>query len=206
MLPKSQKPDAAKELAIRLPTGGWKELRPTQLARQKVTVGLPRFKLSFGVADIGPHLKDMGLAEAFNGTGQFLRMSTDPEVHIDKVLHKAVLEVNEEGTVASAATATVMKTRCIPPPEQVVIFDRPFTFAIEHVASEELLSLGIVGLLEFSCTTFAALEIRGGFGNLQPPETHPFLDTGSLGPKQKGINCACVCLPTPVTFSELFPI
>jgi len=149
MLPKSQSSDAAEKLALRLSAGGWKELRPTKQAQQKVTVGLPRFKVSFGVADVAPHLKAMGLAEAFGGTGQFLRMSADPDVHIDAVLHKAVLEVSEEGTVASAATAAVMMTRSLPPPEQVVVFDRPFIFAIEHVASEELLFVGLIGSPEF---------------------------------------------------------
>jgi serpin B len=130
---------------------GWKDLVPTQVGRGKVTLSLPRFKMSFGVEDLSSHLQAMGLQCCIkNGTGQFLRMSSDPEVHIDAVLHKAVVEVNEEGTVAAAATAVVMMTRCLPPPEKMITFDRPFIFAIEHVASGELLFIGVVASPELS--------------------------------------------------------
>ena len=60
-------------------------------------------------------------------------MSEDPEVHIDEVLTKAVLEIDEEGTVAAAAAAVMMKRRCLPRPPLALTFDRPFLLAILHV-------------------------------------------------------------------------
>merc|ERR1712232_191715 len=62
--------------------------------------------------------------------GGFLGMSDNPSVHVDTVVHKATIEVNEEGTVAAAATGAVMTSRCLPPPHVDVVVDRPFLFTI----------------------------------------------------------------------------
>jgi serpin B len=51
------------------------------------------------------------------------------QAYIEDVLHKAVVEVNEEGTVAAAATAVVM-TRSLPPPPIDFTIDRPFLFVV----------------------------------------------------------------------------
>ena len=51
-------------------------------------------------------------------------------VHLSEVVHKATLEVNEEGTVAAAATGAVMMTRCLPPPAVPMTVDRPFLFML----------------------------------------------------------------------------
>ena len=61
-----------------------------------------------------------------------------------QVLHKAIVEVNEEGTEAAAATAVVMQLRCVQAPPRELVFDRPFVFAIESVANNQLLFVGLV--------------------------------------------------------------
>lgn len=101
-------------------------LRPTRLG-----VKLPRFKLEWGVASLKPGLIAIGLQPAFSSPGGFLKMSDDPDFHLADVLHKVVLEVNEEGSVAAAATAAVMMTRSLGPPPLILVFDRPFLMAIE---------------------------------------------------------------------------
>ena len=60
-------------------------------------------------------------------------MSNDPEgLFISDVLHKAFVEVNEEGTEAAAATAVLMVGGAAGPPPPPVEFraDRPFIFMI----------------------------------------------------------------------------
>ncbi len=122
-------------------------LRPARVA-----LSLPRFRLEYGVASLAKPLRAMGLAPAFdagpndgpNGTGGFALLSDDPEVHLSDVLHKAVLEVTEEGTVAAAATVAVMATRSMPAPPERVTFDRPFLLALEEVDSGAPLFLGAV--------------------------------------------------------------
>lgn len=112
------------------------------LQKVKVALSLPRFKLEFGVHDVKKELEStFGVKEPFHGIKGFLAMSDDPEVHLENVFHKAVVEVNEEGTKAGAATAAVIMTRSMP--EQVV-FDRPFVFLIRDSKSGLLLFAGAV--------------------------------------------------------------
>jgi len=69
--------------------------------------------------------------------GQFQRMTEDT-AYIEDVLHKAVIEVNEEGTVAAAATA-VMMTRSLPPPPVELKVDRPFLFVVYDQSAKTVL-------------------------------------------------------------------
>ena len=65
-------------------------------------------------------------------------MSTDdPPLYIRDVLHAATVEVTEEGTVASAATAVVMATRAMPAPPPKMTLDRPFLFSIVALDHDE---------------------------------------------------------------------
>jgi len=76
--------------------------------------------------------------------GGFLEIADRPDLHVDSVLHRAVISVDEEGTEAAAATATFMKTRAMPRPPRVLKFDRPFVFAIEHAATGRVVFAGVV--------------------------------------------------------------
>lgn len=122
------------------------------LAPTHIELQLPRFRLEFGVHDLKPQLQSaFGISEAFVGENGFRAMSDDPEVHLSQVLHKAVVEVNEEGTTAAAATAGVMMTRAImiEPPPKLFTVDRPFLFLIRDVRTGTLMFTGIVQDPEF---------------------------------------------------------
>eukprot|EP00292_Cryptomonas_paramecium_P006008 CAMPEP_0113676912 /NCGR_PEP_ID=MMETSP0038_2-20120614/8935_1 /TAXON_ID=2898 /ORGANISM="Cryptomonas paramecium" /LENGTH=390 /DNA_ID=CAMNT_0000594051 /DNA_START=199 /DNA_END=1368 /DNA_ORIENTATION=- /assembly_acc=CAM_ASM_000170 len=99
-----------------------------------VVTFLPRFKISFGPTSLKGTLQSLGVREAFEPSGEFLRLSPDPSAYIKDVLHKAVMEVNEEGTTAAAATAVVM-TRSLSFPA-VVRADRPFLFVVLDTAPD----------------------------------------------------------------------
>ncbi|GFH44207.1 hypothetical protein CTEN210_00680 [Chaetoceros tenuissimus] len=81
---------------------------------RKVKLHLPRFKMEYGVKSIKDELKALGLKTCFQEDNGFLEMSNDPKVYLDDVLHKAVMEVSEEGTEAAAATAAIVMTRSMP--------------------------------------------------------------------------------------------
>ena len=100
---------------------------------------LPHFKIEFD-AEMSATLKSLGVTKSFtDGTG-FQRMSpgSDSTV-IQYVYHKTVAEVDEEGTVAAAATAVTVAYRCMP---QSFIVDRPFLFGIQHVETGAFVFLG----------------------------------------------------------------
>lgn len=69
----------------------------------------------------------------------------EPGLHISKVIHQAVVEVNEEGTEAAAATAVIMMTKCAAiRPAPIIEFNcnRPFLFIIHDKIHHSALFLG----------------------------------------------------------------
>lgn len=109
-----------------------------ELKTYKVNVQLPKFKFDFD-AELNDPLKKIGMARAFVG-------KTADELYIDKVLHKAIIDVNEEGTEAAAVTAVAMTTRSLPPQfeKRKFIADHPFIFVIQDDRNQNILFMGKV--------------------------------------------------------------
>lgn len=114
---------------------------------RRVEVHLPRFRVEHTL-DLGPHLAVLGMPSAFvAGQADFSGMTGSRDLMIDAVVHKAFVEVDEEGTEAAAATAVTMMVTSMPgPQDDPIVFkaDRPFLFAILHQASRAILFLGRV--------------------------------------------------------------
>uniref|UniRef100_A0A3Q0RMU4 Serpin B6 n=1 Tax=Amphilophus citrinellus TaxID=61819 RepID=A0A3Q0RMU4_AMPCI len=68
-------------------------------------------------------------------------MSPANDLVLSKVVHKAFVEVNEEGTEAAAATAAIMMLRCARIPDRFIA-DHPFLFFIRHNPSMSILFAG----------------------------------------------------------------
>jgi serpin B len=110
----------------------------------EVLVTLPRFTMT-GQVQLSKVLADLGMPTVFEqGGADFSGMSGGQEpLHLSEVVHKALVEVNEEGTEAAAATAVVTK----PAAEdfyQPKIFraDHPFLFLIRDTKSGAILFIG----------------------------------------------------------------
>jgi serine protease inhibitor len=105
----------------------------------------------FDRAGLDPALKALGMERAFDpDRAEFDGIRTDyPPVWIDQVLHRAVAEVNEEGTEAEAVTAVLMSGRSAkserPPRHFQMIVDRPFFVVIRDETSKTILFMGWVG-------------------------------------------------------------
>src|SRR5688572_12211318 len=110
---------------------------------------LPRFKVEWESA-LNEALVAAGMAEAFDpARANFSQMAPISPTHnlfISEVKHKSVCEVNEEGTVAAAATSVrITVTSAQPPQEKFVMkVDRPFFFAIRDNETGVLLFMGSV--------------------------------------------------------------
>ena len=74
-----------------------------------VNLKIPKFKLEYGIKSLNDSLQSMGMEEAFDERADFSGIRD--EICISRVLHKAVIEVNEEGS--EAAAATVVEKMCI---------------------------------------------------------------------------------------------
>ena len=130
-----------------LTSGEWQKWI-SQFEPVRGMVGLPRFAVNYANCLNGP-LKDMGMAIAFDRQrARFDGICAPPsENGIELVLHRAMAEVNEEGTEAAAVTGMI---ECLsarrPRPERTfkMIVDRPFIFVIGDEHSGSLLFLGAV--------------------------------------------------------------
>eukprot|EP00798_Chlamydomonas_sp_ICE-L_P022055 gene22055-29120_t len=110
----------------------------------KTIVHLPRFKVEFAI-ELSPILRSMGVEDMFmRGKADFSQLTDQPEsLYVSSVVHKCVVEVDEEGTVAAAATAVIMVRSMAMDPTELV-FNRPFVFIIEHIDSHAPLFIGTV--------------------------------------------------------------
>jgi serpin B len=120
------------------------KLKFKQGPEREVQVYLPKFKITFGTFELKRILGDMGMKDAFSlPPADFSGMTGGKNLFISKVLHKAFIEVNEEGTEAAAATAVIMG-RSAPMPTPVFRADRPFVFMIRDNRLGTILLMGRV--------------------------------------------------------------
>ncbi|GIY06908.1 serpin B6 [Caerostris darwini] len=81
------------------------------------------------------------MRRAFEEGADLSGMSDCADLSVSDVVHKAVVEVNEEGTVAAAATAVMINKRCmVHEPEFTV--NHPFLFMIIDTKSNVNLFTG----------------------------------------------------------------
>jgi serpin B len=108
-----------------------------------VRVSLPRFKTEKEIS-LGPVLRAMGMTSAFGDGADFSGMTTAERLMIAAVLHKAFVDVNEDGTEAAAATAVIVKRAGSARPAEPKVFraDRPFLYLIRENKTGGVLFLG----------------------------------------------------------------
>lgn len=110
------------------------------MMKAEVDLYLPKLKLEENY-DLKSPLSSMGIRNAFDpGQADFTGMSVKKDLFISEVIHKAFVEVNEEGTEAAAATAVLMmRSRVL---TMTFKADHPFIFFIRHNKSQTILFFG----------------------------------------------------------------
>jgi serine protease inhibitor len=114
---------------------------------QQGAVKLPRFRVDYEI-ELSNALAALGMDRAFDRSrAQFEHVHSDqPPVSLGRVLHRAVGDVNEEGTEAAAATLGEML--CLsamnqkPPQRFDMIVDRPFLMVIRDDETQSVLFMG----------------------------------------------------------------
>ena len=115
-----------------------------KLSKKKVRVSLPRFTMTSEFR-LDKNLHSLGMQDAFNPSkADFSGMDGTHELYIGAVLHKAFVDVSEEGTEAAGATAVVMKMRSSPVQPATFQADHPFLFLIRDTRSGSVLFIGRV--------------------------------------------------------------
>lgn len=106
---------------------------------QKVDLTMPRFKASTRL-DLTSTLTALGMGSAFGGSADFTGIVADGPTRISEIVHQTVVEVNETGTEAAAATGAV-GVRFAPRVTRITI-DRPFLYLVRDTATGAVLFLG----------------------------------------------------------------
>ncbi|KAL6485870.1 hypothetical protein MHYP_G00052620 [Metynnis hypsauchen] len=103
-----------------------------------VELFMPKFSISasFSLADT---LEEMGIVSAFSDSADFSGISEETNLKASKVLHQAVLKVDEKGTEAAAVTTIEMIPYSVPP---TVNLNRPFLVFIVEDSTKSILFMG----------------------------------------------------------------
>ncbi|XP_077077720.1 leukocyte elastase inhibitor-like isoform X4 [Siphateles boraxobius] len=120
--------------------------KPSKMILDEVQVSLPKFKME-ETYDMKSLLISMGMVDVFDEEKVNLSgMSSNNDLVLSKVIHKAFVEVNEKGTEAAAATAAPLSyigcSVFLSPPPKTFIADHPFLFFIRHNPSNVILFYG----------------------------------------------------------------
>ena len=115
-----------------------------KMKRVQVALTLPRFKANFQ-ATLNQPLIALGMGSAFRPDADFAPMGLHGGF-LGAVIHKAVLEVDEQGTVAAAATATVMVGSAMRVPQKTIEMhvDHPFVCLLRDTSTGTLLFAGVI--------------------------------------------------------------
>ena len=110
----------------------------------ELDIYLPKFKFETSY-NLNDYLCSLGIKDAFTYAADFSGIDGKQDLLISDVLHKAFIEVNEEGTEAAAATAVIMNLKAIDGDgNSRIVFDadHPFIFTINHSETNTILFIG----------------------------------------------------------------
>jgi len=108
------------------------------------TIKIPRFEVNQGVELSKVLQTDFNMTTAFSDSKANFNPMTDVLIKIDKIIHKAFIRVDEEGTEAAAATVVTMKKRSKVSGQKLpeFVLDRPFGYALIHLPTHSVLFCG----------------------------------------------------------------
>ncbi|MGC8863011.1 MAG: serpin family protein [Armatimonadota bacterium] len=113
----------------------------------EVDLSLPRFRIEFE-SELQKALTALGMGVAFDPDRADFRAMCPipplPNVFIASVTHKTFVEVNEEGTEATAATKVEMALKAMPPSAIQFVVDQPFFCAIRDNKTGSVLFAGAI--------------------------------------------------------------
>ena len=109
-----------------------------------VDIYFPKFEVETSYS-LNDYLKALGMNIPFSSSADFSGITGAKDLFISGVVHKAFIDVNEEGTEAAAATGVTMATG-VNGGDSSKIFDcnHPFLYLIYHKQTETILFMGSI--------------------------------------------------------------
>jgi len=109
-------------------------------SKETVILSIPKFQLEIG-AELSEILQSLGVRDMFGAKANLKGISPGGELFVSSIVHKAAVEVNEEGTEAAAATAVNIETRMFVRHPRFTA-DHPFIFFIYDKITDTILFIG----------------------------------------------------------------
>jgi len=97
----------------------------------KVEVSIPKFKFETKYSLV-PQLQELGMQQVFGSAADLSGIDGQKDLSVSEVIHKAIIEVNEEGSEAAAVTGIIISRTLPLSPPIITMFraDHPFAFFI----------------------------------------------------------------------------
>jgi serpin B len=114
----------------------------SQMGKIKTELSFPRFKYVYK-KELKEILSDMGMGIAFSDNADFSNIS-DISLQLSFVKHQAMIETNEEGTEAAAATIVGVGTTSMPAGPFILNIDHSFLYVIRETTTNSILFMGRV--------------------------------------------------------------
>ncbi len=128
--------------------GGGLDVLERAARPRALVLDLPRLHTTFSAPDLKRELQAMGMVAAFSPQGADLQGIVAPgtagHVYLQRVVHKAVLDVNEGGVEAAAATAGIVGITAAPEAPLTIRADRPFLFLLTDSRTRAPLFMALI--------------------------------------------------------------
>ncbi|NXF86236.1 A1AT protein, partial [Eubucco bourcierii] len=110
--------------------------------KREIYLGLPKFSIS-GSYDVKSLFKKMGVTEVFSDGADLSGVSENILLKVSRALHKAVVDVSENGTEAAAVTVIeIVRLSAMFPSPPHIRFNRPFLMMIVDKTTHSILFMG----------------------------------------------------------------
>lgn len=113
------------------------------LQPQEIVLRLPKLEYDLTL-DLNSVLGALGMPTAFTDAADFSGMSTTTRLTVQKVVHKAFVQLDEEGTEAAAATGVSVGVTSVGQGPRQINIDRPFFFFLRDRGTGAVLFVGRV--------------------------------------------------------------
>ncbi|NXP72564.1 A1AF antiproteinase, partial [Ramphastos sulfuratus] len=108
----------------------------TLVSKSSANIYLPKFTL-YGTYNLKDILYKMGIMDLFTDKADLSGITGQPQHRVSQAIHKAVVNVDETGTEAAAATGMEIVPMSVP---ATIVFNRPFLMVI--TLNQEMIFMG----------------------------------------------------------------